>query len=545
MPLAIVALSGPVSSGKSTLARRIADRYGALHLQTRELLAEYAQAAGERLPNDRKALQRYGDRLDQQVGGRWVVDGLAPTIANLDGGLAIIDAIRTPDQVKALRDAFGRAVTHVHLLAPPEVLETRYQARRATSTVSEPASYAEITADPTEARIDELRNEADVVIDTDRSQADDVEVRCAAALGLLCRLDEPLVDVVVGGGYGNEGKGNVAYYLAPEYDVLVRVGGPNTGHIVPVDPPYTHRLLPSGTLANEQAQLVIGAGAVIDVDRLLAEIADCRVEVDRLVVDPQAMTIATSDRDAETALQQSIGSTGQGVGFATARRILNRGDPVAGLSPVRLARDVPALAPYTRRHALDCLAEAFARHDRVLLEGTQGTGLSLYHGVYPSVTSRDTTVAGCLAEAGIAPRRVRQVIIVTRTYPIRVGGLSGPMAQEISWEHVADRSGVDLGEILDVEKGSVSGRQRRVGEFDWKLLRRAAELNGVTDIALTFADYLDADNANARRFDQLSRATIEFIEEVERVAGAPVTLIATRFHERSIIDRRQWRRGRR
>jgi adenylosuccinate synthase len=116
------------------------------------------------------------------------------------------------------------------------------------------------------------------------------------------------------------------------------------------------------------------------------------------------------------------------------------------------------------------------------------------------------------------------------------------MAQEIDWDIIAERSGLDLQDVLDTEKGSISRNQRRVAEFDWVLLRSAAEINCPTDIALTFTDYLDADNLKARRFDQLTRATIEFIEEVATVAGAPVTLISTRFHERSIIDLRQWRR---
>jgi adenylosuccinate synthase len=119
------------------------------------------------------------------------------------------------------------------------------------------------------------------------------------------------------------------------------------------------------------------------------------------------------------------------------------------------------------------------------------------------------------------------------------------MSQELDWEHVADRSGLDLGEILKTEKGSVSRNQRRVAEFDWTQLRQAVEINGATDIALTFADYLDAENDKARRFDQLTEETIRSIEEIERVAGTPVTLISTRFHERSIIDRRSWRRSRR
>ena len=83
-------------------------------------------------------------------------------------------------------------------------------------------------------------------------------------------------------------------------------------------------------------------------------------------------------------------------------------------------------------------------------------------------------------------------------------------------------------------------RQRKVGEFDWQLLRRAASLNAPTDVALTFVDYLDIKNREARRFEQLDDATIRFVEEVERVAAAPVSLVSTRFHARGIIDRRAW-----
>lgn len=134
--------------------------------------------------------------------------------------------------------------------------------------------------------------------------------------------------------------------------------------------------------------------------------------------------------------------------------------------------------------------------------------------------------------------------MVCRTYPIRVhspeGATSGFMRQEIKWETLSERSGVPLEELLENEKGSVSGKQRRVAEFDWALLRKSAQLNGPTDIALTFADYINIENRRARRLDQLTTDTIRFIEEVERIAGADVSLISTRFHPRSIIDRRHW-----
>jgi adenylosuccinate synthase len=105
---------------------------------------------------------------------------------------------------------------------------------------------------------------------------------------------------------------------------------------------------------------------------------------------------------------------------------------------------------------------------------------------------------------------------------------------------IAERSGVPLEELRSTEKTTTTKTERRVSEFGWADVRRAAGLNGPTDIALTFTDYLNSKNKDARRFEQLDPDTIRFVEELERVTSAPVSLIATRFHYRSIIDRRRW-----
>lgn len=541
----IVVISGPVGAGKSTLADRLAKRFGALHVRTRDLIAERARQAGETPPTDRAGLQAYGERLDVETNGSWVAQDLAASVGGIDQTrLVVVDGVRLASQIESMRTAFGRDVVHLHLYAPHDELAARYERRRSSgeSEIKELPSYDDVASNPTEAHVADLARDADIAIDSKRCSADDIEVRAAAELSLLGRGMDRLVDIIVGGEYGSEGKGNIAFYLAREYDLLVRVGGPNAGHKVPLPTPFTHRSLPSGTMANESARLLIGPGAVINLGVLQNEIADCRVEVDRLFIDPQVMVIDQADVDAEGALIADIGSTGSGVGAATARRVMGR-TPAAVTVPVRLARDVGELAPYLRP-AIDVLGDAYSVGHRILLEGTQGTALSLYHGRYPHVTSRDTTAAGCLAEAGIAPARVRKVILVCRTYPIRVGdgsaGTSGPMEQPITWEELAARSGVPLEELLELEKGSVTGRQRRVSEFDWVLLRKAVELNGASDIALTFADYFDVANRNARRFDQLTAETMRFVEEIERVAGVPVSLLGTRFAVRSVIDRRQW-----
>ncbi|MDP9067415.1 MAG: adenylosuccinate synthetase [Actinomycetota bacterium] len=533
MARSIIVLSGPIGSGKSTLASRLANRLDATHLKTNDLLRELKPKT-----EGRAALQKAGEQLDKSTQGRWLAESLAPRIAQLDeSAVVVIDAVRLNSQIEALREIFLRAVVHVHLTAPTEELEARYSRRKA-ERAGELPKYSDVKKDPTEARVEGLSADADIVIDTKLCTADDVEIRALTRLGFRVGLTSANVDVIVGGQYGSEGKGNVAFYLAPEYDLLVRVGGPNAGHKVPLDPPVTHRSLPSGTLAAAEANLLIGPGAVLSVETLLKEIREAGAEYGRLMIDPQAMIVSPEDVAAEEALVKSIGSTGQGVGEATARRIRNRKEGVL------LAKDVAELRPFIKS-ASEVLEDAMARGDRILLEGTQGTGLSLYHGEYPHVTSRDTTVAGCLAEAGIAPRNVRRVVMVCRTYPIRVaspkGETSGFIAQEITWKDVSTRSGVPLEELDDVEKGSVSLKQRRVGEFDWALFRKSVLLNGPSDIALTFADYLHIENRKARRFDQLRPETIRFIEELEYVSGCPVSLISTRFDLRSVIDRRSWR----
>ena len=180
---------------------------------------------------------------------------------------------------------------------------------------------------------------------------------------------------------------------------------------------YVHHQLPSGTRTSD-AKLLIAAGAVLDLPKLLKEIADCAVGVDRLFIDAQAMIIRPEDIKAEAKLVAKIGSTGQGVGAATARRIMGRSGGVT------LARDEPLLKPFIVS-GQTILERAFGLGQRVLVEGTQGTELSLYHGRYPHVTSRDTTASGCLSEAGIAPSRVRRVVMTCRTYPIRVQNPKG------------------------------------------------------------------------------------------------------------------------
>ncbi|MCI0426409.1 MAG: adenylosuccinate synthetase [Nitrospiraceae bacterium] len=533
MPDRIVLLSGHVGAGKTQLASELARKYGVRHLKTRDLI----KVLRPHVESSRDAMQRAGEQLDRVTKGGWVREGLTKLMLQVGDDVIVVDAVRIPNQVRAVREAFGRRVLHLHLTAPIDVLSKRYLLRAKTDGFREFTTYDEVLANPTERKVDTLGQMADVVIDSNRCTINDVVTRAACHIGMYAREAARLVDVLVGGQYGSEGKGQIAAHVAGEYDVLVRVGGPNAGHTVfhKGGKAIFHHL-PSGTVKSDAA-LVIGPGALLRVPNLLREIAEFEIEHTRLSIDPQAMIISDDDIEGEHGLKGRISSTGQGVGFATARKIVDRGK-----NSTKLARDIARLRPYLRE-TCEVLDAAFRNGQRVLLEGTQGTGLSIHHGSYPHVTSRDTTVAGCLADAGISPSRVRKVVMVCRTYPIRVadpkvrGRTSGPL-QQISRNELSRRSGVAVAELRKTEKTTTTKRPRRFGEFDWVLLRKAASLNAPTDIALTFVDYLSIENRKARRFDQLLPESILYIEEIERVSGAPVSLISCEFGW--VIDRRAW-----
>ncbi len=530
----IIAISGPVAVGKSALAGELVARFNAHKISTRAFIV----AAGTR--EERFDLIEAGKKLDIDTEGAWVRDGVLDYI-KLHGAHAIllIDSVRTREQIEHLRAEFGDKFVHVHVTAPYDIVKARYEKRGSVADTG--MQYDEVRSDSTESGVWLLDRIADRVVENRNCEPPSLLAKAVAGLGLFPPSAAPLVDVVVSGQYGSEGKGHVCAHLAGGYGVLLRVGGPNAGHNV-AHPKYNYRQLPSGTQTNTGAKILIAAGSTILPEQMLKEIRDCDIGPDRLVIDEQAMVIEDWDKqfEGEDGGLGTIGSTKQGAGAALARKILNRGaKPMLGPA-VRLAKDHPDLKPFVGSVQRE-LEDAYAADTRVMIEGTQGTGLSLHHGYYPNVTARETTASGCLADAGVAPGRVRKVVMVVRRYPIRVGGESGRMGIETDFETISDRSGVPLNEIKEIEVGSVSGNQRRIAEFDWEQLRRSAVINGATDIALSFSDYIDIANRDARRFEQLTAETHAFIAEVERVSDTPVSLISTRFHRFGIIDRRNWR----
>ncbi len=295
------------------------------------------------------------------------------------------------------------------------------------------------------------------------------------------------VSIVVGGQYGSEGKGKVTHWLARKQQAryAIRVGGPNSGHTVVENGRRTVlRTLPTPILI-DGVIAVVPAGAYLDVDVLLREVEETGLAKDRLLIHPAAVVIDDSMREEErqAGLVEGIGSTGQGVGAAVAQRAMRRRSVTFADSPKFPLRG------FVRPDLDRILASALDRGERVIVEGTQGFGLSLLHGGhYPYATSRDTTAAGALSEAGLSPRDVDYVALTLRAFPIRVGGNSGPLPLETKWETIMRGcgAGADLTELT-----TVTGRPRRVARFHEEIVLRAVRANRPDLVVLNHVDYFD------------------------------------------------------
>lgn len=339
-----------------------------------------------------------------------------------------------------------------------------------------------------------------------------------------------LVDVIVGMQWGSEGKGKIAAYLSRSYEAMVRSGGPQAGHTFYHDGRrFINRQIPCGVFS--RCSLYISAAGIINPEVLRDEISRYHILPGRLMIDYNAM-ILTSDHiesERQGGLKERLGSTCEGVGAASADKIMRTG---------RLFRE------YARDDGLEEYAgdtvksihAHLAKEEKVLIEGTQGFGLSLNHGSYPFVTSRDVTAAALLSDAGVSPKDHGRTIGVMRTYPIRVGGNSGPTgSSEISWAEIEKRA--DSKESL-IEYTTVTGRVRRVFEQDFTILHRAIMVNRPDELALMFLDHINTRDRGKRRFEELSNESRDYVNSMEDQLQTPVTLIGTGPGENEIIDRR-------
>ncbi len=318
------------------------------------------------------------------------------------------------------------------------------------------------------------------------------------------------VHIVVGGFFGDEGKGKIVSYIsyAEKPGAIVRTGATNAGHtVVCCGNKWKLRAIPSGFI-NKDAKLYIARGALIDKEVFMNEVKTLNLK-GRVWLDYMTGIITERHKNLEQKDEHfsKLGSTKTGVGAAMSERVLRK---------LKLAKDYPELKEFltdTQEEILNILE----RGHNVLIEATQGYWLSLYHGTYPYVTSRDTTASGALSEVGLGPKYVKRVTVVFKAYVTRVG--TGPLPGEISFEEAKERGLLEF--------GTVTGRPRRVAPFNIDLAKRAVLANSATDVAITKLDVLFPEIRCKKDWNELPVRVKSWIEEVEEALKAPVSLIGT------------------
>ena len=330
---------------------------------------------------------------------------------------------------------------------------------------------------------------------------------------------------VIGGQWGDEGKGKIVDWLASRADLVVRFqGGHNAGHTLVVgDMTYKLSLLPSGIVRGTLS--MIGNGVVLDPWALKAEVeklAEQGVEISpaNFQIADTCPLILPFHRDLDALREDAsgagkIGTTRRGIGPAYEDKVgrrairvcdlahlddlgpqldricahhdaLRAGFGKKGIDRRRLLADLAEIAEFVLQYARPVwltLNEARQRGRRILFEGAQGVLLDVDHGTYPFVTSSNTVAGTAAAGTGLGPSAAGFVLGIVKAYTTRVG--SGPFPTELE-----DEIGQRLGE-RGREFGTVTGRRRRCGWFDATLVRQSCAVSGITGIALTKLDVLD------------------------------------------------------
>lgn len=339
--------------------------------------------------------------------------------------------------------------------------------------------------------------------------------------------------VVVGTQWGDEGKGKLVDWLTESSQGVVRFqGGHNAGHTLVINGVKTAlHLIPSGIM-RAGVKCYIGNGVVLSMAKLLEEIKGLEragVEVRSRLRISEACPLILSyhvalDVAREAAIEHSgntkIGTTGRGIGPAYEDKIARRALRVQDLKdPLKFAEKLKAnldlhnhvLTTYLRAPAVDfdeVLSEATehakevlpmtadvsrelndANHGgaNLLFEGAQGTFLDVDHGTYPFVTSSNCVAGNASAGAGVGPGMLHYILGITKAYCTRVGG--GPFPTELDWE-TPGTVGHHLSTV-GAERGVTTGRARRCGWFDAALLKRSAQVNGLSGLCITKLDVLD------------------------------------------------------
>jgi len=330
---------------------------------------------------------------------------------------------------------------------------------------------------------------------------------------------------IVGGQWGDEGKGKVVDQLAEKADVVVRFsGGDNAGHtVINHLGEFKLHLVPAGIFSS-RVLCVIGNGVVINPAVLMSEIAGLNksgVDTSKLAISDRAHLvmpyhILLDELEEKSRAGKALGTTKRGIGPAFADKASRLGirtcdlldkaalkerlamvlegkntlfTKVYGVPPVSLdeiyakyCEYADFLFPFIKDTAA-LLDHALEKKQLVILEGAQGALLDPDFGTYPYGTSSSPLTAGACLGAGIAPNRIDRVLGIFKVYCTRVG--NGPMPTEL-----LDETGQKIREIAH-EYGTTTGRPRRIGWFDAVAARFSCRINGLTGVALTRLDVFD------------------------------------------------------
>ena len=332
--------------------------------------------------------------------------------------------------------------------------------------------------------------------------------------------------VLVGAQWGDEGKGKITDLISGDFDVVCRYGGgANAGHSVVAN---GHHLalhqIPSG-IVHKDVLSVIGNGCIVDptvileeIDHLKAEGLDCA----GLRISGNAHIVMPWHKDLDGAHEKNlgknlIGTTKRGIGPCYMDKMNRTGLRMQDmLDPARFREKVEASLAYQNpilekvyglpTYSVDAVCEEFAAYAErlnphivesgkllneelaqgksILFEGAQATMLDIDHGTYPFVTSSNCTAGGAVTGSGVGPTNIDRVIGVAKAYLTRVG--SGPFPTELDLDEGVGKFLLETGH----EYGVTTGRKRRCGWYDAVVTKFAAQVNGLTDLAITKLDVL-------------------------------------------------------
>ena len=333
------------------------------------------------------------------------------------------------------------------------------------------------------------------------------------------------VTAIVGAQWGDEGKGRLVDYLAVQADLVIRFqGGDNAGHtVINEKGKFALHIIPSG-IFNDETMNIVGAGTVVNFETMaeeLAALAEKGVNGENLFIDVRAHLIMPYHRALDGAQERSksqkmqIGTTGRGIGPCYSDKATRSGIRAADLlDEDRLRNRIEMVLPQKNRElayfglpeytvddlmaicaswkekfgnkiidSLPVVRQAYEEDKKILLEGQLGVMRDLDWGIYPYTTSSSPTSGGAAVGSGLGPRRIDEIIGVTKVYSTSVGG--GPFMTELF-----DEDGKRL-QTIGREFGATTGRPRRCGWFDAVAVDFSAWINGFTALALTKLDVLD------------------------------------------------------